>query len=100
MKPDPLDPLSRVLHEWRDVPAADAGLAARMQRDLAVRTRGRRAGPAAGMQLRYALAGVTLGLLLGVAAVEWHESRTEAKQMPQHYLAWIDPLPASRETGP
>jgi hypothetical protein len=101
MKPDTPDQLRQVLQEWRDVPASDAGLAARVLRDVAAGASRQRAGAGGVIPLRFALAGLALGALVGVAAVEWRISRAEAAgstEMPQRYLAWIDPLSASKET--
>jgi hypothetical protein len=95
MNPDNPDELRRRLLEWRDVPAPDAGLAARVQRDVAA-NRLRTGGV---IPLRFALAGMALGMLVGVAAAEWYHSRAEAArmaEMPQSYLAWIDPLTTAR----
>ncbi len=96
MSPDNPDELRHRLLEWRDVPAPDAGLAGRVQRDVA--TNRQRAGGI--IPLRFALTGMALGMLLGVVTVEWYHSRAEAAgtpDMPRRYVAWIDPLSTSRE---
>ncbi len=97
MKPDTPDELRHMLHEWSDVPVPDSGLAALVQRDVAAGTNARRAGAGSIIPLRFAVVGVALGVLVGAAAVEWRKSRVEETEMPQRYLAWIDPLSTSKE---
>jgi anti-sigma factor RsiW len=97
MKPDTPDELRDMLHEWSDVPAPDAGLAARVQREVAAGTSARRTDTGSIIPLRFAVAGLALGVLVGAAAVEWRKSRVEEAEMPQRYLAWIAPLSTSKE---
>lgn len=99
MNPDNPDKPCRRLLEWRYVPAPDADLARRVQRDIAA-SRQRARGV---MPLRFALTSVALGMLLGVAAVEWYHFCAKAAgtpDMPQLYLVWIDPMSASKGIRP
>jgi len=103
MKDAPDDKLRHVLHEWSDVPAPDAGLAAQVLRDVGAKARGQRATGGGFIPFRFALAGMALGLLVGVTAVEWRKSRAEAAmaaEMPQRYAAWIAPTAAAKDFRP
>ena len=99
MKPEPED-LRRLLREWRELPAGDPGLAARVAREVAAAGARPGWGAASGLSLRLALAGVAAGAVGGVALAEWRAQRVEAIEMPQRYIAWIDPVSPPPATRP
>jgi hypothetical protein len=84
--------LRRLMREWRNVPAPDAGLAMRVGSEVAASRNQATGRP---LPWRLALAGVALGALLGAGVGETRKSRIEAAQsadMRQSYLTWINPL--------
>lgn len=91
------DDLRAVLREWRDVPADDPALGGRVLREIRGEARGRSRRV---MPLRLALAGIAAGVLCGVSVAEWRAQRVDARDMPQRYIAWIDPLPGSPTLRP
>lgn len=99
MKPAPED-LRKLLREWRDAPAPDPDLAARVAEEIADGPPHERVGSGRLISLRLALTGVAVGTVCGVAAAEWRAQRVETRQMPQQYITWIDPVAATTTERP
>ena len=96
MKPEP-DDLRSVLETWRELPPCDPGLGERVLRDVAGKAKGREMR---GLSLRLAVAVVVAGVTGGVVVAEWRARHRDTVEMPQRYLAWIDPLPPSPRGQP
>lgn len=89
--PDESAELRALLREWKTLPPAAPGLAAQVRTELVF---ARQKARPRGVSWRMAFGALTLGGLLGVAAVEAREARAAARRapgMPASYLSWIDP---------
>ncbi len=95
MNPEAND-LSGLLREWREAPVGDPTLAERVVREIRGGTVRSRRTAGAIFSLRMAVAGIAAGVVCGVALAEWRAQRVDASQMPQRYLAWIDPQTGER----
>jgi len=101
------DDVRQLLREWCDVPAAP-DFVARIEHEIAQRAAraGRWNWTEGAMGIvrtwpRLASVCVAIGVVLGVAGVEWRAARTrarEAREMPTRYLRWIDPVAPNLET--
>jgi hypothetical protein len=92
--------LTRLLREWREMPAAPPDLAENVRHDLE--------GPVPTWRAewenwfdfgehwaRFAVGCAVLGVVLGLSGVQWRATRLReraVREMPARYLHWIDPV--------